>query len=128
MTDKIITLFDNVLSLTLLETRRFVSHVEIFFGISTAIANSIVVTSQEDPTALEIVEEKTLFDIILTTVPADNKLSVLKLVRSITSLGLKESKEIVDNVPKLIKESLTKGEADEIKKQFENIGASVVIK
>ena len=74
------------------------------------------------------VEEKSSFDITLIEVPADKKIAVLKIVRNLTGLGLKESKDIVDNVPKLLKEGATKEESESIKKELEASGAKITIK
>ena len=76
----------------------------------------------------EAAEEKTAFDITLTEVTADKKIAVLKIVRNVTGLGLKESKDIVDNVPKLLKEGATKDESENIKKEIEAAGGKVTIK
>ena len=73
-------------------------------------------------------EEKTQFDIILSDVPADKKIAILKIVRNITGLGLKESKDIVDNVPKVLKESVSKEESETIKKEIEAAGGKVTLK
>ena len=76
---------------------------------------------------LEDVVKKTSFDVILTEVPAEKKISILKAIRNLTGLGLKESKDIVDNVPKVVKEGVTKEESDNIKKELETAGAKVSI-
>jgi large subunit ribosomal protein L7/L12 len=76
----------------------------------------------------EVVEEKTTFDVTLTDVPADKKIAILKIVRNVTGLGLKESKEIVDNVPKLLKEGASKEESENIKKEIDAAGGKVTIK
>ena len=78
--------------------------------------------------SVEAVEEKVAFDVVLTEVPADKKIAILKIVRNLTGLGLKESKEIVDNVPKLLKEGITKDESESIKKEMEAAGAKVTVK
>jgi large subunit ribosomal protein L7/L12 len=78
--------------------------------------------------AAEAVEEKTAFDIVLEMVPADKKIAILKIVRNVTGLGLKESKDIVDNVPKTLKEGSTKDEVETIKKELEAAGAKVTVK
>lgn len=74
------------------------------------------------------VEEKTEFDLVLENVPADKKIAILKIVRSVTGLGLKEAKDLVESAPKTVKASLPKGEADDIKKQLEEAGAKVSLK
>lgn len=73
-------------------------------------------------------EEQTEFEISLTEVPSDKKIAILKVVRNVTGLGLKESKEIVDNVPKVLKEGISKGEIDAIQKELEEAGAKVAVK
>jgi len=80
------------------------------------------------PVAAEVVEEKTEFDVILETVPADKKIAVLKVVRSLTGLGLKEAKELVESAPKAVQEAVAKDTAEEAKKQLEEVGAKVVLK
>ena len=95
-------------------------------SISVAsVAATGVVAAQP---AAEAVEEKTQFDIILSDVPADKKIAILKIVRNITGLGLKESKDIVDNVPKVLKESVSKEESETIKKEIEAAGGKVTLK
>ena len=74
------------------------------------------------------VEEKTEFDLILETVPADKKIAILKVVRAVTGLGLKEAKDLVESAPKTVKAALPKSEAEDIKKQLETAGATVNLK
>jgi len=76
----------------------------------------------------EAAEEKTAFDITLADVPADKKIAILKIVRNVTGLGLKESKDIVDNVPKVLKEGASKEESESIKKEIEAAGGKVTVK
>ena len=76
----------------------------------------------------EVVEEKTEFDAILDSVPADKKIAVLKIVREITGLGLKEAKDLVEAAPKAIKEAVTKDAAEDIKKRVEEAGGKVTVK
>jgi large subunit ribosomal protein L7/L12 len=76
----------------------------------------------------EQVEEKTEFDLILEEVPADKKIAILKVVRNVTGLGLKESKDIVDNIPKVLKEGATKEESEKVQKEIEAAGGKVTIK
>ena len=123
-------IIDELKILTLLETAELVKEIEKVFGVDTSVSaiampgNSSAMVS-ELPT--EVVEEKTSFDVILTEVPADKKISILKAIRNLTGLGLKESKDIVDNVPKVVKEGVTKEESDNIKKELEAAGAKVSI-
>jgi large subunit ribosomal protein L7/L12 len=118
-------IFKDLTFLSLLDSRSITINLEDTFGVSSA--NLPVLGGVSQTVSHEIVEEKTAFDVFLVEIPSDNKLSVLKLVRTITSLGLKESKEIVDNIPKLIKEGITKEESESIKKDLEAVGAKVKI-
>ena len=104
---------------------------EKVFGIDTSVSISASVGSTPMVTttpSVEIVEEKTQFDVFLQTVPADKKIAILKIVRNVTGFGLKESKDIVDNVPKVLKEGLSKEEAETIKKDVEAAGGTVTLK
>jgi large subunit ribosomal protein L7/L12 len=121
-------IIENLKSLTLIETSKLVSQIEIIFGVSAAMQTTTAILPQPVVTEVEVQEEKTNFDVILTEAPFDKRISILKTVRNITGLGLKESKEIVDNVPRVIKEGLVKNECESIKKELELAGAKVVIK
>jgi len=130
MTEKLINIIEQLKTLTLLEAAELVKEIETVFGVDTSISvpslgNNAVIAP---PTVTEIVEEKTAFNIILTDVPADKKIAILKVVRNVTGLGLKESKDIVDNVPKSLKEGVTKEESESIKKEIETAGGKVSIK
>ena len=130
MSEKLTNIIEQLKSLTLLEAAELVSEIEKVFGVDTSIsvasvAATGVVAAQP---AAEVVEEKTQFDIILSDVPADKKIAILKIVRNITGLGLKESKDIVDNVPKVLKESVSKEESETIKKEIETAGGKVTLK
>lgn len=136
MNIKINKIVDELKSLTLLECVSLIKEIEKTFEINTCVSmptiNSFLAETQEKKSndAVEIVqaEEKSSFNIVLLEVPTDKKIAVLKIVRNITGLGLKESKEIVDNVPKQIKEGVSKDESENIKKEFEALGAKVDIK
>jgi len=130
MNEKLTTIIEQLKSLTLLEASELVKEIESVFGVDTSIAVSSVgvAVPQAAPAAAEAVEEKTSFDLILETVPADKKIAVLKIVRNVTGLGLKESKDIVDNVPKLLKEGASKEESESIKKELEAAGGKVTVK
>lgn len=132
MITKINKILDELKTLTLIECADLIKEMEIIFNINTSISlNTTNINSQIENNiqnnSLEI-EEKTAFDIFLSEVPVDKKIAILKIVRNITGLGLKESKEIVDNVPKLIKEAVTKEESEIIKKELETAGAKIIIK
>jgi large subunit ribosomal protein L7/L12 len=133
MSEKLTNIINELKTLTLLEASDLVKEIEKTFGVDTSISVSAGPilsngTGNSASAVTEAVEEKTAFEISLVEVPADKKISVLKIVRSITGLGLKESKDIVDNVPKLLKEGITKEESDKFKKELEEAGAKVVIK
>lgn len=130
MNEKLDTIIEHLKSLTLLEAAELVAAIEETFGVDTSIVAAPTMGNFASMGAapVEAEEEKTAFDIILTEVPADKKIAILKIVRNVTGLGLKESKEIVDNVPKLVKEGATKEEGESIKKELEAVGAKVTIK
>jgi large subunit ribosomal protein L7/L12 len=115
-------LIDAIKELTVLELNDLVKACEEEFGVSAAAG---VVVAAAGPAAE--VEEKTEFDVELTEVGSE-KVKVIKVVREITGLGLKEAKEVVDNAPKMLKEAAAKEEAEEIKKKLEEVGAKVTIK
>ena len=115
-------LIDAIKELTVLELNDLVKACEEEFGVSAAAG---VVVAAAGPAAE--VEEKTEFDVELTEVGAE-KVKVIKVVREITGLGLKEAKDVVDNAPKMLKEAAAKEEAEEIKKKLEEVGAKVTLK
>ncbi len=128
MSEKLTNIIEQLKTLTLLEAAELVKEIETVFGVDTSISVGSVGPSMASPAIVEVVEEKTAFDVILNEVPADKKIAILKIVRNVTGLGLKESKEIVDNVPKVLKEGVTKDESETIKKDIEAAGGKVVIK
>ncbi len=115
-------LIDAIKELTVLELNDLVKACEEEFGVSAAAG---VVVAAAGPAAE--VEEKTEFDVELTEVGSE-KVKVIKVVREITGLGLKEAKDVVDNAPKMLKEAASKEEAEEIKKKLEEVGAKVTLK
>ncbi|HQU70772.1 MAG TPA: 50S ribosomal protein L7/L12 [Calditrichia bacterium] len=110
---------------TMLEVSELVKEVEETFGVSAAAP--VAVAAAGPAAAAEAVEEKTEFDVVLKDVGAQ-KIQVIKVVRAITGLGLKEAKELVESAPKAIKEGVPQAEADDLKKQLEEVGAGVEIK
>jgi large subunit ribosomal protein L7/L12 len=122
---------ERIEKLTLLEAVELKKILEEKFGVSAAaIAAPVVVPGAPSPTpagAQPAAEEKTEFDVILVN-PGAQKLNVIKIVRQITGLGLKEAKDLVDSAPKPIKEGVSKEEAEKIKKELEEAGAQVQIK
>ncbi len=121
-------IIESLKNLTLIETSKLVSQIEAIFGVSAAMQTTMAILPQPIVKEIETQEEKTNFDVVLVEAPFDKRISILKTVRNITGLGLKESKEIVDNVPKVIKEGLVKNECESIKKELELAGAKVIIK
>lgn len=116
-----------VKNLTVLELSNWVKTMEDEFGISAAPVAVGVAPQAASGTAPAQEEEKTEFQVVLAGA-GNNKIQVIKEVRALTSLGLKEAKELVDNAPKVLKESVSKEEAEEIKKKLEAVGAKVEIK
>ena len=122
---KVETILEEIKGLTLLEASDLVKKMEEAFGVSAAAAT--VVAGGGGGAAAAPVEEKTEFTVVLTDV-GGNKINVIKAVREVTSLGLKEAKDLVDGAPKTVKEGVSKDEAATIKKKFEEAGAKVEVK
>jgi len=117
---------DQIQGLTLLEASQLVKLLEEKLGVSAAAA-APVAAAAGPAAAAPVVEEKTEFTVVLTAVGA-NKINVIKAVREVTSLGLKEAKDLVDGAPKAVKEGISKDEAEAIKKKFTDAGATVEVK
>jgi large subunit ribosomal protein L7/L12 len=111
-------------NMTVLEMSEFVKELEEKFGVSAAAP---VAAAGPAAAAGEAAEEKTEFDVVLTTI-GDKKINVIKVVRALTGLGLKEAKDLVDGAPNPVKEGISKDEAEDIKKQLEEAGAGVELK
>jgi len=126
MSEKIEKIIEELKSLTLLEASELVKQIEETFGVDASTGGGMMMMGAA-PTA-EAVEEKTEFEVVLENVPADKKIAILKVVRSVTGLGLKEAKDLVESAPKTVKDSTPKAEAEGIKKQLEEAGAKVVLK
>ena len=114
-------ILEAVSNMTIMEIVDLISAMEEKFGVSAAVA------AAAPAAAAAVVEEQTEFDVILTSF-GDNKVAVIKTVRSITGLGLKEAKDAVEGVPTVLKEGIPKAEAEDIKKQLTEAGATVEIK
>jgi len=129
MSSKVDTLLEQLKGLTLLEASELVKKMEEAFGVSAAAAAPVVVAGggAAGAGAAPAAEEKTEFTVVLTEVGA-NKINVIKAVREVTSLGLKEAKDLVDGAPKTVKDGVSKDEAATIKKKFEEAGAKVEVK
>jgi large subunit ribosomal protein L7/L12 len=111
----------------MLEIAQLVKEIESEFGVSAAAAMPMMAMPAGGGAAAAVVEEKDAFNVVLTEV-GDKKINVIKVVREVTSLGLKEAKDLVDGAPKTVKEGVTKAEAEEIKKKFAEAGAKVELK
>ena len=128
MASKVETILEDIKGLTLLEASELVKKMEEAFGVSAAAAAPVAMAAGGGAAAgAAPAEEKTEFTVVLTEVGA-NKINVIKAVREVTSLGLKEAKDLVDGAPKTVKEGVNKDEAATIKKKFEDAGAKVDIK
>ncbi len=134
MNNNIKTIIESLKNLTLLEISILIKSIEETFGITNINAN---ITFESDKSKIfeesvkkeeVVLEEKSTFGIILNEVPVTKKIPILKIVRNITGYGLKESKELIDSVPKLIKEGLSKAECEQFKKELEAAGAQITIK
>ena len=125
---KIENIIEELKSLTLLEASELVQRIEQVFNVDTSIGGGVMMMAGAASETAPVVEEKTEFDIILDKVPAEKKIEILKVVRTITGLGLKEAKELVDNAPKPIQTGITKDAAENAKKELENAGAIIIIK
>ena len=121
--EKILNIVEEVKSLTVLELNELVKAIEEEFGVTAAAPVSVMA----GPAAGPVVEEKTEFDVVLTNAGA-SKMGVIKLVKEMTGLGLKEAKALVDEAPKTVKEAVSKADAEEMKKQLEEAGATVELK
>jgi len=122
----IATLVDQIGSLTLLEASELVKALEDKFGVSAAAAAAPVVVAGA-AAAAPAAEEKDAFDVVLASAGA-NKINVIKVVRELTGLGLKEAKDLVDGAPKTVKEGASKDDAEKMKKQLTEAGATVELK
>ena len=129
MSDKVTSIIEEIKGLSLLEASQLVKGLEEAFGVSAAAATVAVAGAvpAAGAGAAAPAEEKTEFNVILTAI-GGNKIGVIKVVREITSLGLKEAKDLVEGAPKPVKEGVPKDEAENIKKKFAEAGATVEIK
>jgi large subunit ribosomal protein L7/L12 len=128
MSERVEKIVEDVKGLTLLEAAELVKRLEEVLGVSAAAAAPVVVAGAGAAAAAAApVEEQTEFSVVLTAIGA-NKINVIKAVREVTSLGLKEAKDLVDGAPKPIKEGVSKDEAETIKKKFTEAGATVEVK
>ena len=125
MSEKIDQIVEDLKTLTLLEASELISKIEETFGVdaSASVGGGTMVMAAAP--AAEEVEEKTEFNVMLDEVPADKKIAILKVIRGLTGLGLKEAKELVESAPKQIQEAVSKDAAEDAKKQIEDAGGKV---
>lgn len=135
MSAKTDEILEQLKSLSLLEASELVTQIEEAFGVDASASSgggmmmmAPGMMGGAGAAAAEPEEEKTEFDVVLEEVPADKKIAILKVVRGLTGLGLKEAKEMVEAAPKAIKEAVTKDDAEDAKKQIEEAGGKVSIK
>lgn len=126
MSETVSKIVEEIKGLSLLEAADLVKRLEEALGVSAAAAAPVMVAGAASAAAAPV-EEKTEFSVVLTGIGA-NKINVIKAVREVTSLGLKEAKDLVDSSPKPIKEGVSKDEAESIKKKFTEAGATVEVK
>jgi large subunit ribosomal protein L7/L12 len=131
VSEKLQAIVEQIAGLTLLEASELVKLMEEKFGVSAAAAAVVAgpaVAGAPTAAAAPAVEEKTEFDVILAGIDPAKKINVIKVVRELTNLGLKEAKDLVEGAPKPIKEGVSKEEAEAIKKKLEEAGAKVEVK
>jgi large subunit ribosomal protein L7/L12 len=136
MSAKTDEILEQLKSLSLLEASELVTQIEEAFGVDASapagggmmMMAPGVMAGGAGGAAAEPEEEKTEFDVVLEEVPGDKKIAILKVVRSLTGLGLKEAKEMVEAAPKAVKEGVAKADAEDAKKQLEEAGAKVTVK
>jgi len=128
MSEKTDQIVEELKTLTLLEASELVSKIEETFGVDASAAATSGAVVMATATSTEADEEKTEFNVMLDEVPADKKIAVLKIVRSLTGLGLKDAKELVESAPKQVQENIGKEAAEDAKKQLEAAGAKASLK
>ncbi|MCH8192400.1 MAG: 50S ribosomal protein L7/L12 [Planctomycetes bacterium] len=124
ISDEIKQLGDKIVGLTLMQANELVGYLKDEHGIEAASGGAVVMAAPGDGGDGEEAEEKTTFDVVMKEF-GDKKIQVIKEVRAITGLGLKEAKDLVDNLPKPVKEGLSKEDAETVQKQLEAVGATV---
>ncbi len=125
---KVEQVLEVVEGMTVLELAELVKEFEQKFGVSAAVAAAPAAAAPAASAAAAPEEEQTEFDVILESFPADKKIGIIKVVRTLTQLGLKEAKDLVEAAPKAVKEKVTKEESQTAKQQLEEAGATVTVK
>jgi len=119
--------FEFIDNMTILDMSKFIKEFEERYGVTAAAPVAVAAAPGAAAAAAPAAEEKTSFDVILSSA-GDKKIQVIKVVRELTGLGLKEAKDLVDGAPNTVKEGISKDEAEKLKKEFEEAGATVVLK
>jgi len=119
---------DAIAKLSVMEVVELISDLEKKFGVTAAAPVAVAAAAAPGAAPAAAAEEQTEFSVTLTEYPADKKVTVIKVVREITGLGLKEAKDLVEGVPALVKDAVAKGDVDAIKKKLEEAGAKVAVK
>ena len=127
MSKNVEQIIEQLKTLTLLESTELVTQIEEVFGVDTSVPTGGMVMANTEIAGEEVVEEKTTFDVIVEDVSSDKRVSVLKVIRKLTSLGLADAKAFTTALPKTLKEGVSKEEADEAKEALEAAGAKVTI-
>ncbi|XP_073047356.1 large ribosomal subunit protein bL12c [Primulina eburnea] len=126
--EKVVELGDQISNLTLADAQKLVEYLQDKLGVSAAsFAPAAAVAAAPAAEAAPVVEEKTEFDVVIEDVPSNSRIATIKVVRALTSLALKEAKELIEGLPKKFKEGISKEEAEEAKKQLEEAGAKIAI-
>jgi large subunit ribosomal protein L7/L12 len=125
--DSIKKLGDSIVGLTLLEAQSLSDYLKNQYGIEPAAGGAVMMAAPAGGGGAAAAEEKTAFNVVLKAASPDKKISVIKVVREITGLGLKEAKDLVEGAPKAVKEGVTKEQAEELKKKLEESGGTVEV-
>ncbi len=125
--DSIRKIGDSIVGLTLLEAQQLSDYLKNQYGIEPAAGGGVMLAAPAAGGAASVAEEKTSFNVVLKAAAADRKISVIKVVRELTGLGLKEAKDLVESAPKAVKEGVSKDQAEEVKKKLEEAGGTVEV-
>lgn len=131
MSSKTDEILESLKTITLLEASELIKKIEETFGVDASISTApamIMANPTNNKVEDQPVEEKTEFDVIIQDVPTAKRITVIKIVRSLTSLGLKEAKDLIESLPKAVNEGVSKEKAEEAKKLLEEAGATILIK
>ena len=121
-------ILDAISNMTIMQVVELISDMEKKFGVSAAAAVAVAAAPGAAAAAAAPVEEQTEFTVTLKEYPADKKVTVIKVIREVTGLGLKEAKDLVEGVPSVVKDSVSKADSEKIKKSLEDAGAKVEVK